>query len=224
MKSKAFTVGNTDQVSRQVMEVKKDSGVEADHPGFQDDEFFIRATLSENYQLGTELLFNRYYQPLCTHAIKFVSSREIAEDIVSDIFYQFYSKKIFEKISTSYRAYLFRAVRNKGYDYLKWEAARKTPLEDDFDMIGSESQQPDQITQYEELYQDLEKIINGLPRQQRSLYLQVNFEGKSSREIAMELNISVRTVEVQIYRARQTIRSLIKNKWFISLLMMLSFS
>lgn len=224
MKSKALTVGNADQVSRQVMEVKKEGGEEADRNGFPDDEFFIRTTLLENYQLGTELLFNRYYQPLCTHAIKFVGSREIAEDIVSEIFYQFYSKKIFERISTSYRAYLFRAVRNKGYDYLKWEAAKQMPLEDHFDVIGSESQQPDQITQYEELYQDLEKIINGLPRQQRSLYLQFNFEGKSFKDIAQELNISVRTVEVQIYRARQTIRSLIKNKWFISLLMMLSFS
>jgi RNA polymerase sigma-70 factor (family 1) len=224
MKSKAFTDPSADQVSRQVMEVKKEEIKEFEVVGFQDDEFFIRTTLLENHKLGTELLYNRYYQPLCTHAIKFVGSREIAEDIVSDIFYQFYSKKIFERVTTSYRAYLFRTVRNQGYNHLKWEATKKIPMEDSFDLVSNESQQPDHITQYEELYQDLEKIINDLPLQRRNIYLQANFEGKSLKEIATELNISIRTVEVQIYRARRTIRSLIKNKWFISLLMMLSFS
>ena len=43
MKSKALKVGNADQVSGQVMEVKKQGEEEADHPGFQDDEFFIRS-------------------------------------------------------------------------------------------------------------------------------------------------------------------------------------
>lgn len=186
----------------------------------QDDEFFIRTTLHENYQLGVELLYSRYYQPLCTHAIKFVASREVAEDIVSDIFFQFYSKRIFERVSTSYRAYLFRTVRNRGYDYLRSEASRKACIEEHFEPGENESDQPDSITQYEELYQDLEKVISGLPLQRRDIYLKFSFEGKSLKEIAQELQISARTVEVQVYRAREKIRSVIREKWFISLLML----
>ena len=53
--------------------------------GGWDNEFFIRAALRENHQLGTELLFNQYYAVLCKHAMRFVGSREIAEDLVGDI-------------------------------------------------------------------------------------------------------------------------------------------
>lgn len=187
----------------------------------QDDELFLRATLLENHQLGTELLYNRYYQVLCNHASRFVGSREEAQDIVSDIFYQFYSRRIFERITTSYRAYLFRAVRNHGFNHLRWEASRKVPMDEKYDPLDVEGQQPDHITQYEELYQDLEKIIGDLPVQRRNIYMQFHFEGKSQKEIAEQLGISCRTVEVQIYRARQTVRSLIKRKWFISVLLAL---
>jgi RNA polymerase sigma-70 factor (family 1) len=187
----------------------------------QDDELFLRATLLENHQLGTELLYNRYYQVLCNHAARYVGSREVAEDIVSDIFYRFYSQRIFERITTSYRAYLFRSVRNYGFNHLRWEAARKVSMEDKYDILDVEGQQPDHITQYEELYQDLEKIIGDLPVQRRNIYIQYHFEGKSHKEIAQKLGISPRTVEAQIYRARQTVRSLMKNKWFISVLLVL---
>ncbi len=186
-----------------------------------DSEFFIRTTLRENHQLGTELLFNRYYGVLCKHAMRFVGSREVAEDLVGDIFYRFYSERIFERVTTSYRAYLFRAVRNHGYNHLKWEAARNVPMTEDLELSATEASRPDHITQYEELHQDLDRVISDLPIQRRSIYMQFHFEGKSQKEIASGLGISTRTVEVQIYRAQQTIRLLLRNKWFISAIMVL---
>ncbi|WP_291039995.1 RNA polymerase sigma factor [Dyadobacter sp. 50-39] len=185
----------------------------------QDDEVFLRSAVHHDSKAGMELLYNRYYAALCTHAVKFVGSREIAEDLVSDIFFKFYSGKIFERITTSYRAYLFRTVRNEGYNYLKREATtRKIELNDLTEVTGSDSQQPDNITQYEELYQDVEKAIATLPRRQKSIYLLFHFEGKSLTEIANEFSISARTAEVHVYRARNTVRALIRNKWFISIL------
>ncbi|PWJ55940.1 RNA polymerase sigma-70 factor (ECF subfamily) [Dyadobacter jejuensis] len=181
-----------------------------------DDELFIRKSILENPQKGVELLFARYYQVLCTHAIKFVGSRAIAEDLVSELFLQFYANRTFEKIDTSYRAYLFKTVRNRGYNYLKWEAGKQISLQDDFEVLDSEHRQPDQITQYEELYQDYEKAVNSLPLSRRNIYLLFHTDGKSIKEIAAKLNISVRTVDTQIYRASQAIREIIRNKWFLN--------
>ncbi len=183
------------------------------------DEVFIRKTLISSPEQGMELLYLRYYQPLCTHAVKFVRCRQVAEDIVSDIFYAFYTRRIFEKITDSYRAYLFRAVRNKGYNYLRWELDKSTALEDDNRFNAPEYQQPDMITQYEELYQDVEKAIELLPHQRKSIYLQFQFEGKPVKEIAKELLLSTRTIETQIYRAKQTIRDYVRSRWLPVLLL-----
>ncbi|WP_266368369.1 RNA polymerase sigma-70 factor [Tellurirhabdus rosea] len=186
-------------------------------PTASDDELFIRTALLDTPELGVELLYRRYYQPLCTHAVRFVGSRQVAEDLVSDVFYQFYSNEVFRQITTSYRAYLYKTVRNRAYNYLRWELSRKAPLDEFRETQTSSVAQPDDITQYEELYQDVDGAIQSLPIQRRKIYLMHRFEGRKCQEIADELALSVRTVEVQVYRATQAIRQLLKDKWLLLL-------
>src|SRR5438128_495491 len=80
-------------------------------------ELFIRKTFEINPQKGCELLFRLYYPSMCTHALRFVYSKEIAEDLVADVFYSFWNTKAFLGITQSYRSYLFRSVRNRAYNY-----------------------------------------------------------------------------------------------------------
>ncbi|HEV7347650.1 RNA polymerase sigma-70 factor [Telluribacter sp.] len=188
----------------------------------EDDELFIRKTLAEDFRLGVEMLYKRYYQPLCTHAVKFVGSRETAEDLVSEIFFQFYANRTFLEITSSYRLYLFRTLRNRAYNYLRWDMSRKADLAEARYTPALEENQPDHISQYEELYHDVEEAINKLPLERRKIYLMRKFEGKRYQEIAGELQLSVKTVDVQLTRANQHIRSLLKEKWLLMILIVLT--
>ncbi|CCH53444.1 RNA polymerase, sigma-24 subunit, ECF subfamily [Fibrisoma limi BUZ 3] len=192
----------------------------------EDDELFIRRTMDEDPRLGVELLFRRYYQPMCSHAVKYVGSKSVAEDLVSDIFYQFYQQNIFTDITSSYRFYLLRTVRNRAFNYLKQQLNRQT-VDEDADEVGrlavSAGDAPDSLIQYEELYHDVQDAINDLPIDRRRIYLLNRFEGKKYQEIADELQLSIKTVEVQLYRANKHIRSLLKRKWYLLLLLLTSF-
>ncbi len=183
-----------------------------------DDELFIRKNLEADPRLGLELLYKRYYQPLCTHAVKFVGSREVAEDLVSEIFFDFYIQNKFLEITTSYRLYLFRTVRNRAYNYLRWDLSRKAELTEVAQKPILKEQQPDQISQYEELYHDVEEAVNRLPVERRRIYLMRKFDGMKYQEIADELNLSVKTVDVQLNRANQFVRALLREKWLLNLL------
>lgn len=178
-----------------------------------DDELFIRKTLADNPRQGVELLYKRYYQPMCTHAVKFVGSREVAEDLVSEIFFSFYSKDTFLEINTSYRLYLFRTVRNRAYNYLRWDLSRKAELSEAAQKPILKEQQPDQISQFEELYHDVEEAVNKLPVERRRIYLMRKFDGMKYQEIADELHLSVKTVDVQLNRANQFVRGQLREKW-----------
>jgi RNA polymerase sigma-70 factor (family 1) len=183
-----------------------------------DEELFIRRTFPQDARLGCELLFRRHYVGLCSHAVRFVGSKAIAEDLVAEIFCQFYEQQIFTKITTSYRAYLYQTVRNRAYNYVRQTFRRDVPLEDAQHELAVESDQPDSITQYEELYQNIEQAINSLPVQRRRIYLMNRFEGKKYAEIANELGLSVRTIEVQVRLASKALRELLKGRWFVLLL------
>jgi|GEM_PF-4013445 len=47
-----------------------------------DSELFIRHAFKKNAEEGFTLLFRRYHAVLCNHALRFVWSKEVAQDIV----------------------------------------------------------------------------------------------------------------------------------------------
>ena len=124
-----------------------------------DSEMLPKKTYETDPNRGMELLFHWYYRPLCSHAIRYVSSKEIAEDIVSDIFYKFHTEQTFNDIAISYRAYLFTRVRHRAFDYVRVEMKRSTSIQY-ADYAALQCEQPAHMTQYEDLYKDVENAIN----------------------------------------------------------------
>lgn len=171
---------------------------------------------------GMQRLFYCYHGLLCNHAVRFVSSRAIAEDIVSDIFYEFHSRQLYQSITTSYRAFLFASVRNRAFDYVRREVHRSHSLECASHVSIQPAQEPDSITQYEDLCQDVETAIDALPVKRRQIYLMHRFEGKKNPEIAGELGVSIRTVEAHLFQALRQIREQLRSKWFLLALFFVS--
>jgi len=179
-----------------------------------DAESMIRKTFEGDPHAGMDMIFRQYYGLLCSHAVRYVSSRAVAEDIVSDILFEFQSKEIYKLVTTSYRAYLFKSVRNRAYDYVKREMSHgSTVIENAMSVAGQHSEQPDSITQFDELHHLIERTINSMPLKRKQVYVMHRFESKKSREIAEEMNLSQRTIEAHIYMAIKQIQAALKEHW-----------
>ena len=176
-----------------------------------DDEILIKQAFKINPEQGCEMLFRRYHQPLCSHAIRFVYSKDIAEDIVSGVFFKLWRTKAYASIQSSYRFYLFRSVRNAAYTYLRMEFKSQVSLEFASRQESTSDLRPDCITHYEETYFRLKVLIEELPPQCRKVFLKSRFEGKRYQEIASDLGISIKTVEVHIVKALNLIRKGLKD-------------
>ncbi|GAB2612477.1 RNA polymerase sigma-70 factor [Emticicia sediminis] len=183
------------------------------------EEYFIEKTFVESPQKGFELLFRKYYTNLCNHAIRFVYSKEMAEDIVAEVFTNFWQNKVYENITTSYRSYLYTSVRYRAYNTIKNEINRTTNLENnEFDFQYSDSSvvlQPDEILHFHELTKKLETSIQNLPQQSRKAFQLNRLEGKKYTEVALEMQITVSAVERLISRALAKIRQELKSEWIL---------
>ena len=180
-----------------------------------ESERLIRLAFAQDSGAGISLLFHYYYPSLCSHAVRVVSSKEIAEDIVSDIFYEFHAGELYLTIVSSYRAFLFTAVRNRAFDYVRAAINRNTSLEKADRVPLRADQQPDSLVQYDELCHDVELAISTLPQKRRQVYLMHRYDGKKYREIAQDLNLSIKTVEVHMANASQQIRHQLRDKWYL---------
>jgi RNA polymerase sigma-70 factor (ECF subfamily) len=184
-----------------------------------DAELFIKNTFTSDYLKGYELLFKRYYQPLCSHAARFVYSRTIAEDLVMDVFSKFWQTKGFLDITCSYRAYLFTSVRYAAYAYLRQEFGKDFAVletsEYPLATLHITQSTPHQILQYHELQAAIEVILKTIPPQSQRVFIMSRFEGKKNAMIAEELSISLKTVEGHMTKALAILRISLKNAGYI---------
>lgn len=170
-----------------------------------DSEVLLRRTFSEDSREGCAILFRLYYAQLFSHALRFVYSKPVAEDIVADVFCRFWEDKVFERVNTSYRAYLFQSVRHSAYNYVKYQLAKKSQS----GVLNSALpfSRPDEILQYDELSQFLERTISRLPSQCKRVFILSRMEDKRYQDIAVELGISVKAIEGHISRALRVLRN-----------------
>ena len=174
-----------------------------------DDEIFIKKAFETDVRRGFELLYNRYYKPLCSHAVRFVYSREVAEDIIGEIFLGIWKNELYLNINTSFRAYLFTAVRNRCFQHLTNEYGKASSLDNSSFQIAHENTSPEQILFYDDLQHQIQHSIVQLPPQCQKVFLMSRLDGKKNKEIADELQLAPKTVEAHITKALNFLKKVV---------------
>jgi len=159
-----------------------------------------------------EKLFRSYYKPLCYYADSFLNDMDSAEEIVQNIFYMFWKDRADLQIKLSVKSYLFQAVQNKSFSYLKHLQVmdvyrEKVTLEEP--EISNFS--PADDLEYKELESKFTSLLQRLPERQRRIFCMNRFGGKKYSEIARELSVSVKTVEADISKVLVILRKELKH-------------
>ena len=153
-----------------------------------------------------EKLFKIHYSRLCSYANLFLNDPDAAEDVVQEVFFKLWKNREEVTISTTIKSYLFRAVRNgcmNVIDHISVREAYKIVNEED--IKEAEGNLIDG-TIVSELEQRIKETIDLLPAERRKIFLMSRFDGLKYREIADQLNISVKTVENQMFQALRFLR------------------
>ncbi len=167
---------------------------------------------NRNPELFDEL-FMQYSKPLFYYAAKFVED-EVARDIVQDVFVKLWSDRAIT-IRQSLNALLFTMVRNSCFQHLEKQKVRNKYFQSTKLIFQEEElryymeEKTSLIEQ--ELEDKLNKVLDSLPDRCRQIFVLSRFENKKNKEIADELDISVKAVEKQITKALATIRSGMKD-------------
>jgi RNA polymerase sigma-70 factor (family 1) len=151
-------------------------------------------------------LYNEYYLILSVFAGRYVKDLDIAREIVQDLFVHLYEIRKSLVITTSLKAYLYQSVRNKCLNLILQNQLHEDHLEkikiNEISSTGVE----EEIMEIE-LEHQVYKIVSQLPDQCQKIFTLSRVDGKKNREIAENLNISIRTVETQISKAIRILRN-----------------
>jgi len=164
------------------------------------DEARLKAIKKGNIQ-EYELLFREFYQPLLSYAVSILKSEAEAEEIVQDIFFVLWKNKNTIEIHTSFSAYLYKAVYNNCLQFLKKEKRKWNYQQDQRNWNFYESLNPGEILQYKELYKKINRVVEELPENCKTIFKLNRFQGLKYSEIAKKLEISIKTVEANMTKA-----------------------
>jgi RNA polymerase sigma-70 factor (ECF subfamily) len=157
-----------------------------------------------------KLIFDSNYEKLAYFAYKYVDDKAAAEDIVQEVFVNFWAKRHQWKVTTSLQAYLYGAVRNSCLNYIKFNKVRTAYAERSNHTEREDAHIPEQVDA-----KDLAKLIESglvnLPVERQKIFRLSREEGLKYREIADQLGISIKTVEAQMGKALKFMREQLKD-------------
>lgn len=161
--------------------------------------FQIRSTFPKNPESGLGLLFEQLYNPFCSYATQFVSSNLIAEELVKNVFFQFYRTKAFNSLHVDYLDYLIKSVKNECYAYLNPEAGKHAGYINSIDNLSvSFISQLGSVDHYSNLLNRLSETVQQLSPQNQQIFSLSWYHNNNYLEIGQKLNISPKSAEIQL--------------------------
>jgi len=168
-----------------------------------------------------EKLFKSNYKRFVSVSFAYTKHRQLAEEVVQDVFVDFWKRMQNNENILNHEAYLRKAIVYRSLDVIKKEK-KYTEKEDvhvlDNVLSTSELNAESQIIGNEKV-EYLQKQIYNLPDKTREVFMLSRFEKMSYQEIAVRIDIKQKTVEYHITKAL----SILRKALFIGVLALLHY-
>ena len=164
-----------------------------------------------------KIIFDKYYPLMVLYSVNFISSKEICEDIVQEVFLKIWDKEIEFENEKALKTYLYNSVKNTSLNYLKHQAvvnkyndlAKEDVYEEDFALSNLIKN---------EVYTLLINALEELPKKCAQIY-KLSLNGLKASEIAEDMGLAVETVKSQKKRAKKLLKEKLgRFSYFVFLL------
>ncbi len=166
--------------------------------------------LLQSLKSGDQSAFNTLYElyaaSLTGYAAARLASLEEARDIIHDLFVYIWDERASITITTSFKSFLFAAVRYRIIDHIRKNITRREYAEMAQRLTaGYIASTEDELTA-KEIRQTLELAVNNLPSRTKEIYRLSRHRQLAIKEIASRLHLSEQTVKNQLTTALSYLR------------------
>lgn len=176
------------------------------------NENYLLVELKNSNKVAFTMLFRNYYKDLVLFAGSILQDKNRSEDIVQNIFLKLWADRETLNIETSLKSFLLKSIKNACLDEIRHlqvvrvhESYTESVFEID-EMIDTEN-----YVLFSDLNTKLTEALSKLPLSYKEAFEMNRFKGLKYKEIARELNVSERTIEVRVSKALVLLRKYLKD-------------
>ncbi|MDO9512469.1 MAG: RNA polymerase sigma-70 factor [Bacteroidales bacterium] len=169
-----------------------------------------------------EALFNKHFKELGFFAMRYVKDSDSAREIVHDVFINLWEKRESIDPQKDIRSYLFTSVKNRCLNHIRDNRKFNHNLIDIEEHLSESYENADSGIEIKELKLRISQSINQLPQKCREVFEMSRKQNLKYAEIAIALNISIKTVEAHMTKALQLLRKSLSDYRVTGLLVIYS--
>lgn len=165
--------------------------------------YYTIAGNSNEAERAFEELYDRLAPDVYRYCRRVLGNNSTAEDITQETFVRLFKSASRERAMTNLRAYIFRIARNL---CLNVKVSKHSGL-----VVLEEFHLPATTIRYEqqELVECIRAAVECLPMEYREIFVLREYNGFSYAEMSEIVGVSIATIKVRLYRAKQKIRQLL---------------
>ncbi|RIH63117.1 RNA polymerase sigma-70 factor [Mariniphaga sediminis] len=173
--------------------------------------------LKNSDEAAFRVIYNNYSSKLYYFVFEFIPLKDVAENIVQDTFVTLWNRRKELKDNTNLASYLFTGAKNNALYRLRDKKYRQKLFSDAIDVselnlnVDALATADTSAFAFQEIEQIIQKTLSSLPPQCRKVFELSRFREMKNKEIAEELNISVRTVEGHISKGIKAFKIALKD-------------
>ncbi|MDR1203202.1 MAG: RNA polymerase sigma factor [Tannerellaceae bacterium] len=181
----------------------------------QIDEHIIRK-INAGDEKAFSKLYEAYYVYLNSIAIYYVIDSNIGGEVVDDVFMNIWNKK--HPLVYPVHSYLIRSVQNGCLNYIRSQQVQQQVYDEHKERLLSFHERhilstpvPLQYVEMRETENQIRAAVDQLPSQCRAVFEAYFYSGKSVDTIANEFQINIGTVRVQLKKAIDRLKPMLKH-------------
>lgn len=175
-----------------------------------EEDFIILKKIKSGDKVAFADLFAKYHENLTKFAFHKVKRVDVAEELVSDVFYNIWRKREEVGVCKNLKAYLFTSVKNLALNFLKKDQKLTGIITDESNYPIEEKNALEELIQ-QESRQKSEQIFRKMP-QPMGLILKLRYVyNYKYSEIARHLDLSEKKVEYALFTGRKHFISVAKK-------------
>ena len=168
------------------------------------DSILIDQLLKGDIQ-AFDQLFVKYANRLYGFSLRYLKSDTDAEELVQDVFVKVWENRNTLKMDSSFKSYLFTIAYHEISNFFRSKSYHQAYVRETV-ALADLSDNSEEGMEYASVLEEVDKLIDLLPERRRSIFIKSRKEGKSSKEIAAELNLTPGTVDNNISEALKFLR------------------
>ncbi len=178
------------------------------------DEIIIEKVKNGNKDAYAHLV-HRYQQKVFQTCIGFLHDKDDADDLTQEIFIKVYHNLNAFRKDAKFSTWLYRISINMAMNALRKKKIRKTFLSELSYKSGQQlksNEFADDLIKQGEKKLFASRALDQLSPKQRKVFVLSYYREMSNQEVSEILNISLKAVESLLYRGRQRLQTLLKNR------------